>query len=96
MKTVCEPEGYVSGKAFEVRYELTDDKGKVVEYREIFFNDEYNERTCRFLDHLESNGVATLTDFIGREEKIEILYDVNNNRRRPRIVDRKFICESDE
>ena len=93
---VCEPEGYVSGKAIEVRYELADSAGKLFTYKEIFFNSDFNERTAAFLDYLVENGVATLSAFEGCCEQLEIMYDICNNHRRPTIVNRVFISESDD
>ena len=90
-KSVGDPRGYVPGEAFEICYELTDEKGNTAAYREIFFNNDYNERTCEFLDYLAENNIMALKDLVGRHEEIEILYTISNNRRHTTIASRKFI-----
>lgn len=80
---VKEAEGYASGNAIDIIYQLTDSSGKVFEKTERFFITVLqSEREANFFDYLESNGINVddsldkLNDFIGCHERLELAKEV--------------------
>lgn len=83
--------GYVKGKAFDICYDLVDDKGNVIEYKEMFYEDQGNERTAAFYEHLNEIGIEDIADYVGCKEKLIFLKDVKNNRTYVNIDSRTLI-----
>ena len=83
--------GFVPGSAYEVFYELTDASGNVIQRKELFYNDDQNERTLVFESFLNENGIRNPVDFIGCKVKLTFLKDVKNNKTYVNIVKRTFV-----
>lgn len=96
IKKVGWAEGYVVGSAVKLEYELNDAQGNVFNYSEIFFCNDFNERTAKFDEYLEMNNLKTFEDMMGFEEVVEILKVVKNNRSALSIVSRHPAKLTDE
>ncbi len=86
-------DSYAGDGAFSVTYELTSGNGKKIKHSEVFFDNDYNDRTWAFKEHLYNLGITVenLDDFVGCKERIIVKKIVRNNRALPGIVEREFI-----
>ena len=84
-------DGYEPQEAYEITYELTSADGRVYRHREIFKTDERNKRTATFEDYLADNGIANLSEFNGKHEKLTIKRVKIGTREYANIVEREII-----
>lgn len=90
-------DSYAGDGAIRVAYELIGSNGKTFNHSEVFFDNDYNDRTWEFKEHLYDIGITedNLEDFVGCKERIVVKKIVRNNRALPGIVEREFISFPD-
>ena len=89
--------GYMPGKAILIKYQLTDTAGNTLPHKETFHcsDDVYNERTEKFVDYLNDNGISNVHDLIGCTEEFIFLKDVTKRGTAIVIAQRKLISKGD-
>lgn len=80
-------EGFVPNTAIDYSYKLTNANGETFNFSERFFIRGHFERTKRFKQYLEKNGLD-YNSFVGCKEEVKI---ANNEKKFPEIYERKLI-----
>ena len=87
---------YADDAAILVEYALTDETGRLFDFREVFYNNSYNERSGDFFDYLEKNKISldNVEKFIGCTERVTLKKLVRSNRSMLSIVAREFVAHA--
>lgn len=81
-------------EAFEVKYDLVDEKGVHYSHKEVFYNNVKNERTRAFFKYLTDNGICldNVDTFVGCRERLVFKKQIGSNQKAYiNIVSRQFL-----
>lgn len=88
---------YLAESMVLIKYKLTDNNGKTYSYKERFLNNDFNQRTQKFVAYLEENGVKDMfSEFLGKREKVTVKkVPQENGKVFLNIVQREFVSPED-
>lgn len=92
--SVAEPEGYASGQAIVVTYEIDVDGSPVTHTERFHIKNNHSERNKNLLDLYKAINAEYYTDLVGTKVSVDLKYEISSyGKRYLNIVDRKLIAE---